>query len=118
MSLEIKSIDSPDFDLWDFPCDKVDDFCMMITLSIGFSDETGGDNFDVHVYSSEWLQRNASPSLFLRSSIVMNAFDIDNLILCVNNILEKCNDLDKRRAIKNVARNFEWEFEGYSASPA
>lgn len=113
MSLEIKYIDSPDFDLWNFPCEKIDDFCMTITLSIGFSGKSGGDNFDVYVYSSEWLRKNTSPTFFLRSGIVMDRFNIDNLISCINNVLNKCNDRDEEKAIKNVAKNFEWEFESY-----
>lgn len=43
----------------------------------------------------------------------MDRFNIDNLISCINNVLNKCNDRDEEKAIKNVAKNFEWEFESY-----
>ena len=67
-SFEIKNIDSPDFDLNNFPCEKVDDFFMYVTLSIGFSGEEGGDNFDVCVYSIKWLQKNIVFPFFFKKS--------------------------------------------------
>ncbi|ENW2615312.1 hypothetical protein IMW61_002173, partial [Neisseria gonorrhoeae] len=53
MRLKLKNHDCSDFDLEDFPQDKLENFCILLTLSIGFDESNGADYFYVYIYSTE-----------------------------------------------------------------
>lgn len=114
MRLKLKNYDCSDFDLEDFPQDKLENFCILLTLSIGFDESNGADYFYVYIYSTEWLLSNIHRPMSLKNSIVTNRFNIEHILKLINDILEICNSTSEDKSISNLAKYFDWEFDDYN----
>ncbi|WP_165011078.1 Imm8 family immunity protein [Neisseria yangbaofengii] len=113
MNLELKKIYSIDYDLNNFPLDKIDNFFMVVTMSIGFINEDGADDFTVYIYTTKWLQENIFSPQLGKNSIIINKFDLHELIVLINSVLELCNSENDELAFYNLSKYFLWEFDGY-----
>lgn len=110
--LEIKNMESIDYDIFNFP-ENIDNFNMLITMSIGFSGESEADNFGVRVCSTKWLMENIHTPEYMKFTIIVKNFFLDEFIDSINEILKKCLDTNENLTMKRLSHYFQWEFENY-----
>lgn len=109
----IKSFDCTDHDpisAW-VPDDPADvDFGM--NFSIGLPDETGADNFQVHVVTHEALKhlRGAENRKYL---LVLHEYSWPAVLAAVDAVLEECRGYDWSDMAEKLRLHFFWEYEGY-----
>ncbi len=117
MKLEIKNIDCMGCDFHSLTNEEYEYFHEVITVSIGFENKVGADDFTVYVYTVKWLDMNLSLPILGKSSIIMKNFNIKDFHNYINSILDQCNHLpfnSEESALKIVAQYFDWEFENYT----
>ena len=104
--IDFDCADHDPIDEW-VPSDPFDvDFWMNFTFGY---DQTGGDNFQVHIVSHKNL-RGPNPEKY---AIIIHEYSWQAVLESVNEILQKCQGKDWDEVSKKLSMFMYWEFENY-----
>jgi hypothetical protein len=104
--LNFDCIDHDPIEEWVPENPKNVDFWMNFTIG---PDSRAGDYFQVHVLTEE----NFKATKEKRHAIVIKEYSLDNLLIEIDKILEKCHGSDWEEMSLKLSQYMGWEFENY-----
>jgi len=114
MKIKIKSIDlNNDISLLDYRPDRIDDFSISITFTIGEEETEGGDLFLVNACAPKWLSKNVNEGLWGRHILIVEKYDPHIIASFVNSHIERIEESSWIESAEKISRFMQWEFEDY-----
>lgn len=114
MKVIIKSVDlNSEIGLYDYVPQIEGCIDVWMTFTIGFSESKGGDLFQLHICSPEWIRRNTWVARWGRHMLIVDKYDPEKIISTVNELLQSIDADNWLVAATKISRFLDWEFEDY-----
>lgn len=111
---------SPDVeDLPSFKPDDPENFCILLQLSVGFSENDlqnpSGETFDLEVYTPKWLlsKYKKDAIFFPRHTLLVFSFNYREIYKKIKRAIEYCTGETWEEIAKKINTFAAWEFEEY-----
>jgi hypothetical protein len=114
--LEIRSIGSPDIELYSWEPTTNADVIFLVEMEIGEAGVVGADLFQVVVATPEALRANSKTTTNIireRSTLVVSNYDWQETQKTIESIVRKCEAENWIISTLNLQRYFKWEYEDY-----
>ena len=116
MESEIKSIMSTDiFDLENYKPIDDENFCFLVTLTVGIKGEEGGDLFNIKVCTPKWILANYNPREILlgKGKLIVLQCDMTAILSRIKGLFGGRSGKDWNEISTKLSRIGHWEFEDY-----
>jgi Immunity protein 8 len=104
-------------DIEDFCPEIPHNFHVLLHLTIGPSNQDGGDDFSLAVCTPTWIEHHVSSegrAEWGRHLLIVNRFDGRQLKATIERKITSCGRSDWPATAEVLSRHFAWEFEDYS----
>lgn len=116
--LELRSIGSPDIELYSWEPTTNADVFFLVEMEIGEAGVDGADLFQVVIATPEALRANSQPdtnTIRDRSTLVVSNYDWQETQKTIESIVRKCEAENWVKSTLNLQRYFKWEYEDFQA---
>jgi hypothetical protein len=113
--LTLKGIDFGAEDMSTYSPQIPDNFCVWLTLAIGYEGVEGSHLFQVGICTASWLSHQLSikGTYVLRHIILVETFDFALVKKTVSEIIQNADRPSWEESVQILGRYFAWEFEDY-----
>lgn len=106
-------------DIENFRPELAHNFQVQLYLTIGPSEQPGGNDYTLGVCTPTWLEHAISAGglpMWGRHLLIVNSFDASYVKQTIERRIAQCSGLDWPVAAERLGRYLFWEFEDYSDS--
>lgn len=114
--LEIRSISSPDVELYSWEPSTNAEVFLTVELEIGEAGVDGADLFQIAIATPEALRAKSKAganTIRERSTLVVSSYDWQDIQKCLETIIRKCESANWPTSVLCLQRFFKWEYEDY-----
>ncbi len=117
LSVELKTLHSPDGDWRTFCPDEIDCFGFFIQALIGPTGSSGEESFDFTVCTPKWLQlrcREQGPG-WGSGLLIVNEYVPAEIETQIRRLITRCGGTTWEEFATQLSRYMHWEFAGYQS---
>ncbi|MRS92483.1 hypothetical protein GJV04_20960 [Enterobacteriaceae bacterium RIT714] len=92
---------------------EIDEIAITLTLTIGTTDSSGGDNFDLFICTPEWLCKHQLVPELMRHTLLVRKYDLDEITKTITDYIDQCEGNAWMEIAQKLSRVFAWEYEDY-----
>ncbi|RAU32966.1 MULTISPECIES: immunity 8 family protein [unclassified Pantoea] len=113
MKAILKSISNDDVELDTFHPEDELNFSLRLLLRIGCEDSSGADNFDLRIYTPEWLCKHHWVPELMRHTLLVRKYDLEEITKTITDYIDQCEGKNWIEIAQKLSRVFAWEYEDY-----
>lgn len=106
-------VNSANFNLEGYLPEETGCFSLWMNLFIGPDNEKGGHDYQVLVYTPEWLCKHPWLPEQMRHTLLVRKYDLDEITRTITDHIDRCEGEDWMEIAQKLSRVFAWEYEDY-----
>ena len=112
---ELKEIFSSDVDFNSYWPENTRCFSLWLQLAIGSKESDGADNFQLHVCTPEWIEKQIKErnGMFPINTLIVGEYDPMQIETLIRDYCASCIGETWEDVAKQLAKIARWEFENY-----